>query len=161
MIKNDRDLRKKVVVPLTMKRRNGVETLAHKNSPSIVFRAERQLDANGCSKTACQPTMDSTIMESLGNGVEYTSPDEWIIVGIGGLSVSCTETCDLFPLENVKLGRPSWRRPSDIFPDRRRAALGSSDVPSAWSSAGPKTLVGACVCLELCTSIDNRETAGR
>jgi hypothetical protein len=53
--------------PLTIKRTKGVDTFAHRNSPSIVI--------------------ESTIIDRVGRGVAYTSSAGRSILGIGGRSV--------------------------------------------------------------------------
>jgi len=65
-------------------------------------------------------------MESVGSGVEYTSADDCIIVGIGTLSVVGVDCPSAFPpLPRLKLGRGSLKLLNDIFPSIRRAADGS------------------------------------
>lgn len=126
--------------PLTMNNRNGVETFAHKNSPSIVLRRHRyqyQYLIKGIERT-----IDKTIIESLGSGVEYISPDGFIIVGIDGISVPGSV---FFPIEKEKLGLAFLMLLRDTFPSNRRTADGSgiASVSSRLVSGNPKVLDGA------------------
>ncbi len=74
-------------------------------------------------------------MESLGNGVEYISPDDCNIVGIGGLSALGPDgVCELSPLENEKLGLAFLRLLNDMLPRSLRAA-GNAWIDGGWSFA--------------------------
>ena len=68
-----------------MKSRNGAETLADRNSPSMVCERQFQLQASG-SHPVNLHTIDKTIIESVGSGVAYTSGGGWSALGIGGRS---------------------------------------------------------------------------
>ena len=130
-------------LPLTMNSRKGVDTLAHRNSPSIVLR--RQKHQYQYFVKEIERTIDNTVMESFGSGVEYISPDGFIIVGIGGLSVPGSV---FFPIEKEKLGLAFLKLLSDTFPSNRRTpdgswALGMVPVPSRLASGNPKVLDGA------------------
>jgi len=67
-------------------------------------------------------TIDNTVIESFGSGVEYISPDGFIIVGIGGLSEPGSVD---FPIEKEKLGLAFLMLLSDTFPSNRRTPDGS------------------------------------
>lgn len=67
-----------------MNRRNGVDTLADKNSPSMAWLEDDQKLI--CNVFRGERTMESTIMESTGKGVLYDSPLGSSALGIAGLS---------------------------------------------------------------------------
>lgn len=84
-------------------------------------------------------TIERTIIESVGSGVVYTSPDGCIMVGIGGRSDPVFGVPGLSsPLlqRDVKLGR-CWLPPNDIRLNTRRTTLGcvvsSSSSAESWT----------------------------
>lgn len=75
---------------MTMKRRNGMATLAERNSPRTVFGIY-QSDYHGWYYSdRIKLTMERTIIDSRGNGVESDSLRRRAL-GIGGLSVGVDE----------------------------------------------------------------------
>jgi hypothetical protein len=83
-------------------------------------------------------------MDKMGNGVAYVSPEDCIIVGIGGLSArgvpgSAPPSSPLFLKRDAKLGRrwlklPNERRPMKL---RTRFCSGVSGLSSIAESSGP------------------------
>lgn len=84
-------------------------------------------------------------MDKMGNGVAYVSPEDCIIVGIGGRSVrgvpgEAPTSSPLFLKRDAKLGRcwlrfPKERRPMKL---RTRFCSGVSGLSSIADSSGPK-----------------------